>query len=181
MSRSTLKPEGKEYPSFTPDDIGLLFSDIATPVGLILNHNDPRECFVIFSDPEYVPEILKLIDTPQWMGTHMNVTLDKPWGENNPYYCQASREQSFRRWGRIWIVSPWKQMGLHNFLPQRRERNLQFLNWQKILRLLRLLSWSTLWQPYLRKWRKDKWLIKVPLSLMLQGISPRMYPPYCTV
>ena len=38
----------KEYPSFTLDDIGLLFSDIATLVGLIINHNDPRECFVIF-------------------------------------------------------------------------------------------------------------------------------------
>ena len=63
--RSTLKPEVKEYPSFSPDDIGLLFGDIATPEGLILNHNDPRECFVIFSNPEYVPEILKLIDTPQ--------------------------------------------------------------------------------------------------------------------
>ena len=62
--RSTLKPEVKEYPSFSPDDIGLLFGDIATPVGLILNHNDPRECFVIFSDPEYVAEIFKLIDTP---------------------------------------------------------------------------------------------------------------------
>ena len=78
--RSTLKPEVKEYPSFHPDDIGLLFGDIATPVGLILNHNDPRECFVIFSDPEYVPEILKLIDTPQWVGTHMNLTLDRPRG-----------------------------------------------------------------------------------------------------
>ena len=82
--RSTLKPEVKEYPSFTPDDIGLLFSDIATPVGLILNYNDPRECYVIFSDPEYVPEILKLIDTLQWVGTHMNLTLDKPRGEIIP-------------------------------------------------------------------------------------------------
>ena len=43
-----MKPEVKGYPSFSPDDIGLLFDDIATPVGLILNHNDSRECFVIF-------------------------------------------------------------------------------------------------------------------------------------
>ena len=78
--RSTLKPEVKEYPSFTPDDIGLLFSDIATPVGLILNHKDPKEYFVIFSDPGYVYDILKLIDTPQWVGTHMNLTLDRPRG-----------------------------------------------------------------------------------------------------
>ena len=66
--KSILKPEVEEYPSFRRDDIGLLFGDIATPEGLILNHNDPRECFVLFSNPECVPEILKLIDTPQWGG-----------------------------------------------------------------------------------------------------------------
>ena len=76
--RSSLKPEVKEYPTFSPDDIGLLFGDIATPTGLILNHNDPRECYVIFPDPEYVPDILKLIETPQWVGTHMHLTLDRP-------------------------------------------------------------------------------------------------------
>ena len=76
--RSTLKPEVKENLSFSPEDIGLLFGDIATPECLILNHNDPKECFVIFSNPELVPEILKLIDTPQWVGTHMNLTLERP-------------------------------------------------------------------------------------------------------
>ena len=75
--RSTLKPEVKEYPSFSPDDIGLVFGNLATPIGLVLNHNNPRECFVIFSDLEYVPDIPKLVDTPQWMGTHMNLTLDR--------------------------------------------------------------------------------------------------------
>ena len=63
--RSTLKPDVKEYPTFSPDDIGLLFGVLATPTGLILNHNDPRECYVIFPDPEYVTDTLKLIDTPQ--------------------------------------------------------------------------------------------------------------------
>ena len=72
--RNTLKPEIKEYPSFNPDDIGL-FGDIATPIGLVLNHNNPRECFVIFSDPEYVPDILILIETPQWVGTHMKFDI----------------------------------------------------------------------------------------------------------
>ena len=90
--RSTLKPEVKEYPSFTPDDIGLLFSDTATPVGLILNHNDPRECFVIFPDPEYVPEILKLIDTPQWVD--MNLTLDKPRGEIIPIVAKLLEDKA---------------------------------------------------------------------------------------
>ena len=76
--RSTLKPDEKEYPTFTPDDIGLLFGDIASPTGLILNHSDPRECYVIFPASEYVPDILKLVEDPQWVGTHMHLTLDKP-------------------------------------------------------------------------------------------------------
>ena len=76
--RSTLKPDVKEYPTFTPDDIGLLFDDIASPTGLILNNNDPRECYVIFPDSEYVPDILKLTENPQWVGTHMHLTLDRP-------------------------------------------------------------------------------------------------------
>ena len=55
--RSTLKLDVKEYPTFTADDIGLLFGDMASPTGLILNYNDPRECYVIFPVPEYVPDI----------------------------------------------------------------------------------------------------------------------------
>ena len=55
-----------------------MFGNLATPVGLVLNHNNPRECIVIFSDPEYVSDIFKLVDTPQWVGTHMNLTLDRP-------------------------------------------------------------------------------------------------------
>ena len=72
-----MKPDVKEYPSFSPDDIALMFGDLATPVGLVLNHNNPREYFVIFPDSEYVPDILKLVDTPQWLGSHMNLTLDR--------------------------------------------------------------------------------------------------------
>ena len=76
--RGTLKPDVEEYPSFSPDDVILLFGDVATPVGLVLNHNNPRECFVIFPDSEYVLDILKLVDTPKWVGTHMNLTIDRP-------------------------------------------------------------------------------------------------------
>ena len=76
--RSTLKSHVKEYPTFIPDDKGLLFGDIASPTGLILNHNDLRECYVISPDPEYVPDILKLIGNPQWVDTHMHFILDRP-------------------------------------------------------------------------------------------------------
>ena len=76
--------------------------------------------FCNFSDPEYVPEILKLIDTLQSVGTHMNLTLDRPRGEIIPIIAKLPRGQSFRRWGKNMNISPWKQRGLHNFLPLRR-------------------------------------------------------------
>ena len=76
--RIILKPDVEEYPSFIPDDVILLLGDVAKPVGLALNHNNPRECFVIFPDSAYVSDILKLADTPKWVGTHMNLTIDKP-------------------------------------------------------------------------------------------------------
>ena len=67
--RSTLKLDVTEYPPFTPGDIGLLFGDIVSPTGLILNHSYPRECYVIFPDAEHVPDVLKLVEDPQWVGT----------------------------------------------------------------------------------------------------------------
>ena len=76
--RSTLKPDVEEYPSFNPDDIILMVGDVTKPVGLVLNHNYTRECFVIFPDSEYVSDILKLADTPKWVGTHINLTIDRP-------------------------------------------------------------------------------------------------------
>ena len=78
QEKSTLEPDVEEYPTFTPDDIGLLFGDIAFPTGLILNKSNPRECFVIFPESGYIPEILKLVEDPQWVGTHMHLTLDRP-------------------------------------------------------------------------------------------------------
>ena len=92
--RNTLTPDVKEYPSFSPDDVGLLFGDLATPMGLDLNHSNLRECFVIFSDPEYVPDILKLIDTAQQMGTHMNLTLDRPMMEVIPIIAMLLEDKA---------------------------------------------------------------------------------------
>ena len=76
--RSTLKPDVEEYPSFSPDDVILMFGNVAKTVGLVLNHNNPKECFVIFLDSEYVPDILKVAYTPKWVGTHMILTIDRP-------------------------------------------------------------------------------------------------------
>ena len=76
--KSTLEPDVEECPTFTPENIGLLFGDIAIPTGLILNKSDPRECFVIFPESGYMPEILKLVEDPLWVCIHMHLTLDRP-------------------------------------------------------------------------------------------------------
>ena len=78
LVRSTLTPDEEEYPSFSSDDISLLFGDIATPTGFILNKGDPRDCYGVFPESAYIPEILKLIEDPQWVGIHMHLTLDRP-------------------------------------------------------------------------------------------------------
>ena len=76
--RSTVKPDEEEYPSFSSDDISILFGDIASPTGFILNKGDPRECYVVFPEAGYIPEILKLIEDPQWVGRYMHLTLERP-------------------------------------------------------------------------------------------------------
>ena len=87
LVKSTLKPDEEEYPSFTSDDISLLFGDIASPTGFILNKGDPTgfilnkgdpwECYVVFPESGYIPEILKLVEDPQWVGIHRHLTLDR--------------------------------------------------------------------------------------------------------
>ena len=46
------------------------------PHGFVLNNGDPRECCVVFPEPGHIPEILKLIEDPQWVGRHMYLTLE---------------------------------------------------------------------------------------------------------
>ena len=50
-------------------------------------HN-PSECFVIFSNSESVADILKLADTPKWVDTYINVTVDAPMVEIIPIIVQ---------------------------------------------------------------------------------------------
>ena len=75
--RSTVKHE-KEYPSFTQDDIVFLFGDIVRPVGLILNNNDPFECFVLFPPTAPMQDVIGLPENPTWVGASMELGLHKP-------------------------------------------------------------------------------------------------------
>ena len=75
--KSTAKHE-KGFPSFTQDDVVFLFWDVTRPLGLILNHNDPLECYVLFPPATSMQEIVKLTENPLWVGTSMQLGLHKP-------------------------------------------------------------------------------------------------------
>ena len=70
--------EDVTIPSFTPDDVTLLFADVDRPVRFIINHNDTMECFILFQSVEYITEALKLAGTTEWMGTHLETELRRP-------------------------------------------------------------------------------------------------------
>ena len=68
----------KDYPAFTPDDILFLFGDITHPEGLILNHSDPSECFVLFATTAPMSEIYGLNEKPSWVGAPMLLSVRQP-------------------------------------------------------------------------------------------------------
>ena len=76
--RSTVKHEKPEKDLFTQDDIELIFSDTVRPVGLILNNNDPLECFVLFPPATPMQDVIALSENRTWVGASMQLGLYKP-------------------------------------------------------------------------------------------------------
>ena len=72
----------------------VLSGDIATPTGFVLNKGDQRECYVVFAEPGYIPEILKLLEDPTWVGRHMHLTLERPRKEILPIVAKLLGGQS---------------------------------------------------------------------------------------
>ena len=136
--QSNIPSEDEEYPSYNADDICLLFGDMATPIGNVLNKGDPRECNVIYSESGYIPEILKLLDDPQWMGKHMHLTLQRPKKETLPIIAKLLGGQPLEK-GEEYEFFPLIRIlkelrGIQLLLPER-ERTLLFLNWSNTLNL----------------------------------------------
>ena len=52
--------------------------DIIHPEGLILNHSDPSECFVLFSTTAPISEIYSLNEEPSWVGAPMLLSVRQP-------------------------------------------------------------------------------------------------------
>ena len=74
--KSTAKEE--DLPEYTPDDIVFLFGDVIRPVGLILNHNEPTEWYVLFPPTAPMQDIFNLDETPSWLGAYMQLGLHRP-------------------------------------------------------------------------------------------------------
>ena len=45
------------------------------PEGVILNHSDPTECYVLFTSLVPMDEIYNLIKDPSWVGGSMSLTI----------------------------------------------------------------------------------------------------------
>ena len=73
LVKSSAKEE--DYPAFTPDDVIFLFGDITHPEGLILNHSDPSECYVLFTQTAPLSEIYGLNKEPSWVGAPMLLSV----------------------------------------------------------------------------------------------------------
>ena len=141
--QSTIPPEGEEYPSYHTDDICLLFGDIATPIGFVLNKGDLRECIVIFPESGYIPEILKLLDDPQWVGKHMHLTLQRPKKETLPIVAKLLGSLPLEKGEEFeFFLFPKTLKGLrgHQHLLPGKGRTLLFLNWSNISNPFKLMS-----------------------------------------
>ena len=181
--RSTLKPEEEEFPSFSPDDIILLFGDVAKPVGLVLNHNNHRKSFVIFPSSEFVPDILKLADTPKWVDTHINLTVDRPRLEIIPIIAKLLEDKALEEGEEyeIILIEKFEAKGSAHFSTPKKGGNLLPLCWQSKLSPFKLMSSNKSYQPFLRRWMLDRCPIEVPLNLrMPHWLRPMRYHPFYT-
>ena len=70
--------DDKDFPSYTQDDEAFLFGDVIRPMGLVLNHKNPLECYVLFPPVPPMQEIARLVEDPSWVGTTMQLGLHKP-------------------------------------------------------------------------------------------------------
>ena len=68
----------EDFLTYTPNDILFLFGNVIRPVGLILNHDDPSECFVLFPSAAPMQDTYSLNESPSWVGTPMQLTIKKP-------------------------------------------------------------------------------------------------------
>ena len=94
---------------------------------------------MIFPESEYIPDILKLVEDPQWVGTHMHLTLDRPRKEIISKVAKLLEDKALEE-GEEFEFIPIEAEGAPQFFTPKREKILSFHNWWNILNLFRHLS-----------------------------------------
>ena len=104
---------------------------------------DLSECYVVFPEPGYIPEILKLLDNPKWVGKHMHLTLQRPRKEILPIVAKLLGGQPLDK-GEDFEYFPVEQdlegAEGHQLLLPERERTLLFLSWLSTLNLFKQIE-----------------------------------------
>ena len=80
----------EEYlPIYTVSEMVFLFGDVFRPVGLILNHNDPTEYFVLCPTAAPMQVIYKRSENTSWLNAHMQLLIKKATGHDHKeiYHC----------------------------------------------------------------------------------------------
>ena len=67
-----------EYPAFNPEDIIFLFAEVICPEGVVLNHTDPTECYVLFPPLVQLDEVYNLNRDPSWIGGPIALSIRQP-------------------------------------------------------------------------------------------------------
>ena len=81
-----------------------LFGDVFRPVGLILNHDDPSECFVLFPSAVPMQDIYSLSQSPSGVGAHMQLIIKSLILVSFPLLLNSWKTRPWRR-GRSMNIS----------------------------------------------------------------------------
>ena len=170
-----VKSSGKEEDLFayTPNDILFLFGDITQPVGLILNHSDPSECFVLFPSAVPMQDIYSLNESPSWVGASVQLAITKPHSSILPIVTKLLEDKALEEGEEyenipIELLEPRVLEVLGHILLLKEEISLLPLPWLNRLKTWGHRNFSTSCLLSSWRWRADR------MPLLAQ---PMRYPP----
>ena len=94
---------------------------------------------MIFPESGYIPEVLKLLDDPQWVGKHLHLTLHRPKKETLPIIAKLLGGQPLEKGEEYeFFLLNWTLKGLraHQLQLPKRGRTLLFLKLVKHFKFL---------------------------------------------
>ena len=66
-------------------------------VGLILNHNDPTECYVLFPPAAPMQDIFSLVEALSWAGAHIQLGLHRPHASIFPILSKLLQDKALEK------------------------------------------------------------------------------------